>query len=449
MIEQDFHQRWSDRATRYPGSRPLPQGLTAHLHIDPWYAETYAGQVAAITAASLFGRMTTTVAVDAPSVAVSDTLPWRGTALNEVMMQTLEATHQFGRHEQRPAQGGDLRLVVGPEGDGLVIHGSGWSGYYGVERSPLPHSDEHNPFGAAFAVVSAAARVQEDPNQAPGEPGLLDVYRWGQGTAPPETPQVTPGFELGELWSIGVGSVGSCALFFLSLITRSFEAVLIDGDELEVENISRSALFSWRDAIAGKPKVEVAARWLREAGVERIKSRVVWLDEMSERWTDRRTGTPDLVISAANERNVRAQIESAYPPLQVYATTGRNWQTTLFRHIPLVDPCSCCVPGADTAAAPTLCATGSPTPVRDGREQDDVALPFLSYAAGLMTAAEITKLALVGNSSTPNRVFYEPGNRGFLRVPLSQTPACTCRRRDATTHQTAIAGSRLAHLSGQ
>ena len=449
MIEQDFHERWSDRSTRYPGSQLLPPDLTVHLHIDPGYAETYAGQVAAVTAASLFGRMTTTVAVDAPSVAVVDTLPWRRTALDELMMQTLEATHQFGRHEQRPAQGGDLRLVVGPEGDGLVIHGSGWGGYYGAERSPLAQSDEPNPFGAAFAVVAAAAQKQQRPYETPSEPELLDVYGWRPRIAPLETPRVTPGFELDELWSIGVGSVGSCALYFLSLITRSFKAVLIDRDDVEIENIARSALFSWRDAIAGKPKVEVAARWLREAGVERIESRAVWLDEMSERCADRRMGTPDLMISAANERNVREEIENAYPPLQVYATTGRNWQSTLFRHIPLVDPCSSCVPGADTAAAPTLCATGSPTPVRDSGEQDDVALPFLSYAAGLMTAAEIAKLTLVGNSSTPNRVFYEPRNRGFLGVPLNQTPACPCRLRDATIYQAAISGSRFAPLSGQ
>ena len=137
------------------------------------------------------------------------------------------------------------------------------------------------------------------------------------------------------MWSIGVGSVGSCALFFLGLITRNLRAVLVDRDNVKIENVTRSALFSWRDALQETPKVEVAARWLREVGVEQIEPLAAWLHEIPDHWAGRPIGTPDLLISAANERNVRSVIEAAHPPLQVYATTGQNWQATLFRHIPL------------------------------------------------------------------------------------------------------------------
>ena len=446
MNEQDFHRRWSDRASRYPGSQPLPPGRTVHLHIDPGYAGTYAGQVAAITAASLFGRMTTTVAFDAPSLAVADLLPWRGVALDDLIMRTLEATHRFGRHEQRAANSEDLRLVIGPGGPGLVIDGNGWAAYHGTEPSPLTQSDEPNPYGAAFAVIAAAAQIQRQPHTTPGEPLSVDTYHWQPGTPPSEAPTVTPDFDLGELWSVGVGSVGSCVLFFLSLITRAYQAVLIDGDKVKVENVTRSAMFSWQDAVDEKPKVEVAARWLHNAGVEQIEPHIAWLDQIPERWRRRQPGTPDILIAAANERNVRPQIEGMYPPLQVYATTGRNWQTTLFRHIPLVDACSCCVPDVEIAAPPTLCATGPPSPTASSQEQDDVALPFLSYAAGLMTAAEITKLALVGNIETPNRVFFEPGRRP-LPVSLKKKPTCPCQHRNAALHRKLIRGSRFARLS--
>ena len=258
-----------------------------------------------------------------------------------------------------------------------------------------------------------------------------------------------PGFELGELWSIGVGSVGSCALFFLSLITRAFHAVLVDGDTAKVENVTRSALFSWRDTEAETPKVEVARRWLQEAGVEQIEPYNAWLDEIPKRWGERQAGTPDILISAANERAVRSAIEAAYPPLQVYATTGRNWQATLFRHIPLRDACSRCVPGAETTLLPAPCATGSPAPADGNNGGDDVALPFLSYAAGLMTAAEITKLALTGHTVTPNRVFFEPGARGLFSVVLSQKHECPCQLRDATAYEAVIRGSRFAPLSAR
>ena len=68
--------------------------------------------------------------------------------------------------------------------------------------------------------------------------------------------------DLGEVWCIGVGSVGSCALFFLSLVTSNFHAVLVDRDTVEIENVRRSALFSSQDASNEEFKVEVARRWL-------------------------------------------------------------------------------------------------------------------------------------------------------------------------------------------
>ena len=52
------------------------QWYRVDLCIDPEYARTYAGQVAAVTAASLFGRMTESVAVDVPSLGMLPSLPW-------------------------------------------------------------------------------------------------------------------------------------------------------------------------------------------------------------------------------------------------------------------------------------------------------------------------------------------------------------------------------------
>lgn len=448
MIEQEFRHRLSERESRYPGWKALMADCSVHIHVDPGYAATYAGQVAAITAASLFGRMSESVSVDVDSLPVLAPLPWASAKLDEVVMQTLKAADPYGRYEQRPAQIEDLRLVVGPAGDGLVVHGSGWDAYYGKEPSPLSPSDELNPFGSAFAVIAAASRLQQDMQAATIEPVLVDTYSWRAGLPSAGAPTVSPDFDLGELWCMGIGSVGSCALFFLSLITRTFHAVLVDRDTVEIENVRRSALFSSQDALNEEYKVEVARRWLNKVGVERIEPHTAWLDEIPERWRGREPGTPDILISAANERNVRPQIESGFPPLQVYATTGRNWQATLFRHIPLGDACSLCVPGSETPRLPTPCATASPAPASSNAQQDDVALPFLSYAAGLMTAAEIAKLALTGEAATRNRVFFEPQTHGLIRaVGLGKKPGCVCQRRDATLHEETIRGSRFASLS--
>ena len=447
MNEQEFHRRWANRSDRYPGSRALPEDVSVHVHVDPGYAATYAGQVAAITAVSLFGRMSRCVAVDVPSLPIVDPLSWTGTKLDECLMRTLRESHKYGQYEQRTARGGDLRLVIGPDGDGLVIHGSGWGAYRGTGPSPLAQPDDPNPFGAAFAVIDAAAQIQQQPDVSAVEPSSVDTYLWRAGIPSPDTPPMEPDFELGEVWSIGVGSVGSCALFFLALITRNFRSVLVDRDNIELENVTRSALFSWQDALEEASKVEVVCRWLRDAGVEQIAPRIAWLHEILDLWIERPIGTPDFLISAANERNVRSVIEAAHPPLQVYATTGRNWQATLFRHIPLRDACSRCVPGAKAPQNPRQCATGSPAPESSG-DEDDIALPFLSYAAGLMTAAEIAKLAMAGRTDAPNRVYYEPRGRTLMSLPLATNPNCPHHGQD-TAHQEAIRGSLFASLSAR
>lgn len=448
MNEREFGELWSERESRYPGWCPLPADRPVHIQVHPEYAGTYAGQVAAITAASLFGRMSKTVSVDVPSLQVLAPLPWTSSKLDEIVIRTLEDAHQYGVYEQRSARREDLRLIVGPGGDGLIVHGCGWGAYCGTAPSPIVQSDEPNPFGAAFAVIAAASRLQLNADTVAFEPLSIDTYLWKPGLPSTVVPKVSPDSDLGELWCVGVGSVGSCALFFLSLVTRAFHAVLVDPDAVKVENVTRSALFSWQDAFERKYKVEVASRWLSEAGVEGIEQQIAWLDKIPERWRKREIGTPDILISAANERNVRSEIESSFPPLQVYSTTGRNWQATLFRHIPPSDACSLCVPGSEAPQMPTLCATGSPEPANNNVEQDDVALPFLSYAAGLMTAAEVAKLALTNEVVTPNRVFFEPRTKDLIRaVELSQRQGCVCQRRDATFHEEVIRGSRFTSLS--
>lgn len=96
---------------------------------------------------------------------------------------------------------------------------------------------------------------------------------------------------------------------------------------------------------------------------------------------------------------------------------------------------------------PALCATALPASLND-TDQDDVALPFLSYAAGLMTAAEIAKITLTGKAVGRNRVFFEPRTPNLVRaVTLNRKSGCVCVMRDASVHQAAIQGSRLASLS--
>ena len=396
------------------------------------------------------GRMSSYVAFDAPSLPVLAPLPWAGQKLDQVILDTLRSGNREGQYEQRSAISSDIRLIVGSSGEGLVIHGGGWGAYCGSDASPLTDSAEINPYGPAFAAIVAVSQLQRQINGESVAPILINTYLWEAGIPAPEAPQVHANFSLGELWCVGVGSVGSCALFFLGLVTNSFDAVLVDGDDVKVENVSRSALFSWEEALSEIAKVEVGGSWLNQIGVERVAVHKAFLHEIPERWNRRQSSTPDILISAANEWNVRSLIENSYPPVQVYATTGRNWQSTLLRHIPLRGACSLCVPGSEKPQLPTVCATGSLPTDDSSASEDDVALPFLSYAAGLATAAEITKLAISGEVVTRNRVVFDfdPRIDRMVRpVTLRQKDGCICARRDGDLHKQLIQGSRFANLS--
>ena len=446
MQEQQYDARWGDRTARYPGSTPLPEGLTVHITVDADYAKTYGGQVAAVTAASIFGRMTKSVATQVPPEPVVHLLPWKAMTLDTVVSQTLANAHRYGRHASRKPKLGDLPVFVGPEGDGIVVHGIGWDAYAGTGKSPINCQEDQNPFGAAFAAILAAARIQMDPTASKFEPTVVDTYTWSIEPQEYHRPQMPTNFHVGQLWCMGVGSVGSCALFFLTLATQNFQAVLVDGDDIEDENITRSALFTWQDALQATPKVTALKRWLEQAGVLDITAHRAWLHELVEEWGLRHQGTPDILISAANEKNVRSTIENYFPPTQVYATTGKSWQATLFRHIPTKGPCSLCVPGSQKISTPPLCATGAS--VDATVHEDDVALPFLSYAAGLMTAAEIAKLAINGKATTANRVFFQPRDPNlFLAKDLPTKQGCMCLTRNDEQYRESISGSLFASLS--
>jgi hypothetical protein len=95
-----------------------------------------------------------------------------------------------------------------------------------------------------------------------------------------------------------------------------------------------------------------------------------------------------------------------------------------------------------------MCAAGTATVERQsGEEQVDAALPFLSFAAGAMAAAEILKLGLPGDHFAPNRVILNmrPAPRP-VHAPLSIRENCVCRRRSTAVHRQMIEGTRFLGL---
>jgi hypothetical protein len=387
--------------------------------------------------------MSPNVSFDFPEQKLLPPLPWSGRDLHTIVQDTARAADPYGRFERRSAAAGDYVLNLSRHSAENVVHGSGWGAYTGQEPSPLSRSPFPNPVGPALASAIACARLFGSMDGSLGGPFILDAYNY-TGTVP--TSDFWPGvLEPGTIWSIGTGSVGTAAMYFLSLATQSFDWGGFDMDEVKVENLDRSPIFSVADAVEHRRKVDVTANFLRQAGVRVAFAEDHSLDE-AEHWLGRQNGTPDLLVSAANEREVRYVTEAYAPPLQIYATTGENENVTAFRHIPLIEPCSCCAFPPEKPKD-TDCASGS---VTLAGKQVDAALPYLSFAAGVMICGEIIRAQAANYPTSANRValyLSEKGPPTFIPVNLVRRNGCVCEQRSPAVHAAMIKGTRYARAS--
>lgn len=437
-MSSSWYDERNSRTLEYAG-RVLNPNRWIVVEADAAYARTYAGQVATLVAVGLLGRMTPSVTLRLSDAEVRGPLPWAGQSLCELLATTLTGADPNCRFEEYSGRRtDDYVLHIGPDAHGHIVHGTGWDLHAGPGPSTVQPGDVINPIGPALAAIAGVAQLFAGDLHVPSTPFCASAWSWGPPTAAGRL--IPRELDLGAVWSVGVGSVGTAALYFLTLLTRQFTSELFDMDRVGTHNLDRSPIFSFADV--GKNKVDAVADYLRRLGVLNVTPSAVALDE-APRWLQRSLDVPDILISAANERNVRHVVEDGLPPLQVYGTTGKNWQATVLRHVPTVDPCSLCI-FPNHVARPTDCATGE---VVRGAETMDAALPFLSYAAGAMTAAEILKLHLWDGPLPPNRAVFNvrPSPR-FIPASLARRDGCRCQTRDANLHRKALASGRHSRL---
>jgi len=412
------------------------------LSIEKDYASRYDGQVALITAASLFSRMTPSVFLDIPAVRVVPFLPYRGQRLRDVAMGVMKHADPFAHFDCRTEIPRDYIVRLGTTGKDRIVHGSGWNIYIGPSDSPISSSNDLNPVGPALSVIIEAANIFFHLFNLPKKSYLLNALHWSNGMLPVSKGTLPNDIDFGTIWTVGVGSVGTSALYCLALTSGTMDLTLFDMDRVKVENMDRSPIFSASDL--DKYKVNVTKTFLDNMGIKNISAVDKALHE-SDLFSKREQGVPDILISTANEFNVRSIIENSFPPLQIYGTTGKNWQASMLRHIPLVEPCSCCVFSENTYAD-TACATSKVEIVR--REPIDASLPFLSFAAGVMAASELLKTNLPGYPFTYNRTFiYTRGGTRLSQNKLVSREDCICRTRSKIVHRQMIDGTRYEHFS--
>lgn len=445
-MSTDYNLR-DDRQRRYRAGRTFDESKRVCVSIDPGYARTYAGQVALLVASNAIPRFARRVGLLPTQETLHPNLNWLGTSLDIVLQEAVLGADPDVELTFEPAEPGDIELHLGKAGTPYSVHGSGWNAYVGPAPSPLSDAHDLNPFGAILAILVAIAELFQT-EASPVATFIGNAFDWTDTHAPGVTPMPQLPRNL-NIWFIGLGAVGSCVAYFLPLVDRSACATLIDKDKVGQENLDRSLLFANKDI--GDPKVDAVTRYLRRAGLPSARALPLWLDEGEARtlWTSRAIGVPDVLISAANERNVRAFVEEYLPPLQIYATTGDLWQCTVLRHIPLIDPCSLCVfPNAVTTRQ-TSCATARVSNRHTNHEHHvDASLTHLSAMAGLMAMAQLARASLDGFAASPNRIQMNTRNgcRSFA-APAVPREGCSCACRSSEIYRTVLSGGRYYDLS--
>lgn len=406
-------------------------------YLDPWGVTLVARgdqvrepevQLSLLTAAALFGRMTPHVRIEVDDAPLAPYLhPFGQTLLAAINTQQLRA-----RPEVLRVPVDDALVAAGPvvsfdehSPATLYAAGSGWIGSVDTAPLALPRRGNLNPFGPCIAAILAASEVFQLAVIAGHQVRSARINTWDWSSTDADGPDNVGAAELGRLWMVGAGSVGSAALHFLALATRRWSVRLTDKDVVKIENYSRSPIFGVEDGNGITPKVESCARYLQAFGIEVEGVSALSLHEDAA-WRERPRGYPDVLIPTANEENIHAVVEGSLPPLQVHATTGQNWQIMLMRHVPGRDPCSLCAQPPTFVEAALACST-APVQTRSGTS--DAALPFLSFGAGLAIAAEIVKIAISGEAASPNRIFVQFRGNPIFRAPVTPIQSCICADR--------------------
>jgi len=286
--------------------------------------------------------------------------------------------------------------------------------------------DTENPLGAALAAcVGVAYLFRTAIGSLPVGGVRLSLWNLHGGEAGADGPDLHDA-SLGRALVVGSGAVGSAILYLLPLARLSGEFAVVDRDLVDVSNLSTAPIF-FADHV-GRAKVEITVEYLKRNGITAV-AHPLWFDEAV------RAGRifvqrPDLVIPVANERDVRRQIQHQVPPLQIYGTTGRNWDAFLGRHIPLKEDCLACrFPRPQVVGEPALaCGSGTLPAAPEAGTLVTATLPFIPTAAAVMTVAELVKTRLLDYPRNVNfGCLYFLGNvADFLTVARPRSAGCIC-----------------------
>lgn len=314
-----------------------------------------------------------------------------------------------------------IKIGLGPDVHADVYLGADrFTGY--IADTPSPVSEAPTTiYGGATAAMLAAGHVFRRTIAMPvGE--LRGMSMWTlEETIAGSGPATVDPLNLGGLWLIGAGGVGSSAAWWIQLFGHRGTGVVIDHDLVDITNLNRSlGMFYATTGLAeGEPKSKA------RLAADLIGAKA--FGETWEQWIAADPDPPDLLIPAANEYGVRSAIATYSHPMAFSGTTSRNWTAELHMYRAGIDSCPSCRHPEVVTGQSFACST-SPIPSADGGSED-AALSFLSGTAGLLSVAalNLAQLNLTPEAASMWAVDFGPAYRGLVR-PLRMACNATCHR---------------------
>lgn len=408
----------SDRTRRYTGG--AEPAVVAGVTTGSETAATRVGQVAVLSAVNMLARVHPGISIEVPDTPLLVQSPIGGTSLAQACVQLAEAANpEITLVSAAVEPDAVLRIGIGADSPRASVYagGSRFTARTGGDPQALDQ-DDSTLVGGGMAVALAAAYVFR---KAIGLPAVVDrsVSLWTlEDTAKITGPGECGPVDVGNVWMLGAGAVGSGLAWWVSHAGVTGIWTIIDGDLVEVSNLNRSlGLFAYHAGLTGLllvPKAAAAATLIPGA-----RAFPHWWDD----WAATDPASPDVLLPLANERGVRPAIAAYSHPAVIHASTSPNWTAELHRHLIGRDDCIACrLPETIAPRFPCATAPVDGLSLPTGTPSVDAALPFLSGAAGLLALAGLLQL---------QHGHWETHERNHWRVWFDEAPVALSRSRFA------------------
>lgn len=360
----------------------------------------YSNQVMAVLVLNMMARWCPHIIIEIPKDIPCVILNKEDNTLNTLVTKIVDEADPFGTFIFDKVERDEVEHVINigkveSTGDYLWIDADGWvAGYgYGKQHSLAKKKTSKNPIGPSMAAcigVSALFKVYLGLNTIESFSKWYSLYDFSSSDRPDALPNpIVPGtLDIGRVFQVGCGAVGSSLDFLLSLIDIKGNLHLIDFDKVKIPNTASSLVFTTREAEDKIKKVTACNRILDNNQLLEVHDHYVDYGEHIKN-CDYENKHPDLILCLANERNIWSSIQYNQPPTVLHATTTKNWGINFGRHIPEKEWCIVCCFGIQEYQFTPHCAEV----VSPQQKNAEIlgTLPFLSPLAAVLVLAEMIK----------------------------------------------------------